>query len=104
MPRRRKRVMRDGPFLRELELVISPTVTIVHGDIIKIDGEHGLRFKFHSLVTNPANGIQWVDCFELEKSRTDRVYVCRAFRSFYPDRVRHIPKKRARRVSRTSTS
>ncbi len=70
MPRRRKRVMRDGPFIKELELVISPTVTVVHGDIIKIDGEHGLRFKFHSLVTNPATGVQWVDCFELEKSKT----------------------------------
>lgn len=97
---RRKKVSTVDPFVREDSLQISPTITIQRGDIIKIEGEHGLKFKFLSVVTNPRTGVIWVDCFELQKGGTEKAYICRAFRSFYPDRVRHIPKRR-KRVPRT---
>jgi hypothetical protein len=77
-------------FSRVPELTIGNR-TIVAGDIIKIEGEHGGRFKFHSLVTNTETGVQWVDCFEVHKS------VVSAWRSFRSDRIKLIPIKRGRR-------
>ncbi len=68
------------------------------GDIIKIQGEYGAKFKFDSLVTNKETGSQWIDCFELQKGLTS------CYRSFALDRVRRIPKKRGKRVNRTTTS
>jgi hypothetical protein len=68
------------------------------GDIIKIQGEYGMKFKFHSIVTNKETGAQWIDCFELQKGLTS------SYRSFALDRVRRIPKKRGKRVNRTTTS
>lgn len=68
------------------------------GDIIKIHGEHGAKFKFHSLVTNTETGSQWIDCFEIQKGLVS------SYRSFAIDKVKRIPKKRGRRVNRTATS
>jgi hypothetical protein len=65
--------------------------TVIAGDVIKIEGEHGGRFKFHSLVTNTETGSQWIDCFELHKN------VVSAWRSFRSDRIKLIPIKRGRR-------
>lgn len=72
--------------------------TISKGDIIKISGEHGLKFKFSAFTTNTETGSSWIDCFEL-----DRGAAC-SMRSFYVDRVKRIPKKRGKRVSRRSAS
>lgn len=94
---RRRRIKSQDPFIREDSLYVSPQVSIVTGDIIKIVGEHGRRFKFKNLVTNPANGVQWVDCFELQRDGKGGYIAC-AWRSFYPDRVKHIPAKRKRRA------
>ena len=94
---RRRKVIVCNRFIHENQFVVSPTLTISKGDIIKIKGEHGLKFRFHSLVTNPETGTQWVDCFELEKSGQDRTLHSRAWRSFYPDRVVVPPKKRTKR-------
>jgi hypothetical protein len=77
-------------FARESEITVGSR-TVVAGDIIKIDGEHGGRFKFHSLVTNTETGSQWIDCFELHKSTPS------AWRSFRSDRIKLIPIKRGRR-------
>lgn len=77
-------------FSREYELKIGNFI-IAAGDIIKIEGEHGGKFKFHSLVTNTENGLVWVDCFELHKASMG------AWRSFAPERVKRIPTKRGRR-------
>jgi hypothetical protein len=63
---------------------------ISRGDIIKIQGEHGVKFKFHSFVTNSVSGAQWIDCFEFVMGRSS------VFRSFSPDRVKRIPVKRKR--------
>ena len=80
-------------FSRESEFIVEG-FTIIQGEIIKIKGENGMKFRFHSLVTNDETGIQWIDCFEIERG------VVGAQRSFRPDRIKRIPKKRARRVNR----
>ncbi len=77
-------------FQREYELKIG-NFTIVPGDIIKIEGEHGGKFKFASVVTNTENGLVWVDCFEVHKASIG------TWRSFAPERVKRIPTKRGRR-------
>jgi hypothetical protein len=64
---------------------------VARGDFIKIVGEHGRKFKFHSLVTNKETGVQWIDCFEMHKAS---VSACRSFRS---DRIKLIPTKRGRK-------
>lgn len=92
---RKRKVKSQDPFIRQPYLVLSPQVKIVTGDTIKIVGEHGKRFKFENLVTNPANGVQWIDCFEMQKG-TGGVFIACAMRSFYPERVKHIPAKRKR--------
>jgi hypothetical protein len=67
---------------------------ILAGDIIKISGEYGARFKFVGVTTNEKTGATWVDCFEIIGT------VPSVFRSFKEDRVKRIPKKkrRAKRV------
>lgn len=64
------------------------------GEIIKINGEWGSRFKFVGVTTNTLTGSSWVDCFEIIGN------VPSVFRSFKQDRVKRIPKrgKRAKRV------
>jgi len=81
-----------SPFTREYEFQLGQ-FTIVRGDIIKIEGEHGVKFKFDAIVTDPRTGSMWVDCFELEKGLVSR------YRSFAIDRIKRIPKRR-KRVSR----
>lgn len=95
MGRRRKTIDND-PFIREDYYQVSSSIVIRQGDIFKVQGEWGGKFRFHSFVTNPKNGAQWVDCFELQKGQ-----VC-AWRSFRPERIKHIPKKRGKRVNRSN--
>jgi hypothetical protein len=64
---------------------------IVSGDLIKIHGEHGAKFRFSSLVTNKETGAVWIDCFEMDKAMAS------AWRSFRPDRIKLIPIKRSRK-------
>lgn len=71
--------------------------TIVQGDIIRITGEYGLKFKFDCIVTNTRNGAVWVDCYELDRGRV------RMLRAFTIDRIKRIPVRR-KRVSRTRPS
>lgn len=85
----------QSPFTREYELQVG-NFTISRGDIIKIEGEHGVKFKFDSLVTDPRTGSVWVDCFELEKGLVAK------YRSFATERVKRIPTRR-KRVNRTRT-
>ena len=93
---RRKKVKTNDPFVREESFVTEEGRTINKGDLIKIKGVWGTKFKFLNYVTNPKTGVSWIDCIELEKGMG-----C-GFRSFYPDRVKHIPKKRGKRVKRLS--
>jgi hypothetical protein len=98
MPRRKKIVeLEPTKFFRFPELSIDG-FTIEKGDIIKVQDEWGMRFKFDSLVTNIETGAQWVDCFEVYKARTG------VLRSFKIERIKRIPKRRGRRVKRGTTS
>lgn len=90
MGRKKLSNVKDSAFTREEQITVGNRV-IARGDIIKIDGEHGGKFKFHSLVTNTINGLQWIDCFELQKN------IVSGWRSFKPDRIKLIPIKRGRR-------
>ncbi len=86
-------VMND-PFIREYQMQYE-NFTIERGDLIKIVGEYGTRFKFESVTTNPKNGAIWVDCFETWRGRTG------AYRSFTIDRVKRIPKRRSRKAKKS---
>jgi len=81
--------MQETKFNRKYELQIGNFV-IAKGDIIKIEEEHGVKFKFDAVVTNTENGKVWVDCFEMQKATAT------AWRSFDPERVKRIPTKRER--------
>lgn len=80
----------ETKFSREYDIEVG-NFTVTKGDIIKIDGEHGVRFMFDSLVTNTETGNVWVDCFEMQKAKPS------IWRSFALDRVKRIPTKRGRR-------
>jgi hypothetical protein len=68
--------------------------TINAGDIVKIRGEYGIKFKFIGVTTNTLTGSTWVDCFEIFRGSAQQ------FRAFKQDRVKRIPQrgKRAKRV------
>lgn len=95
---RRKKNNSVDPFIREDSFVTVDGRTINKGDIIKIKGIWGTQFRFLNYVTNPKINVSWVDCIQLERG------VGCGFRSFYPERVKHIPKKRGKRVKRTRPS
>lgn len=80
-------------FVREDRVVVNG-FEIVRGDIIKVVGQYGTKFKFDSLVTNTETGAVWVDCFEVFRASAS------AYRSFRPEMVKRIPQrgKRAKRV------
>lgn len=64
-------------------------------EIIKIKGEYGAKFKFIEHVTRTDSGVEWIDCFELRGGA-----LC-GWRSFYPDRIKPLPKnirKRRKKV------
>jgi hypothetical protein len=79
------------PFDRVYEMKYENFI-IERGDLIKITGEYGTRFRFESITTNPKNGATWVDCFEMWRGRQG------AYRSFSIDRVKRIPKRRPRKA------
>jgi hypothetical protein len=84
-------VMTKDPFERVYEMPFG-NFTIERGDLIKVSGEYGTKFKFESVTTNPVNGATWVDCFETWRGRTG------AFRAFSIDRIKRIPKRRPRKA------
>ncbi len=90
MNKRRLAPIKETKFERIKEMQIG-TRTLISGEIIKIAGEYGSRFRFDSLVTNKETGSQWVDCFELSKG------VISGWRSFKSDRIRLMPIKRGKK-------
>jgi hypothetical protein len=93
-----KRITQQEPtptkFLREPEISIDG-FTISQGDLFKVKGEYGNKFKFLGLITNLETNSQWVDCFEVVRGQVG------ALRSFKSDRIKRIPQKgkRAKRVN-----
>lgn len=82
------------PLVREPQLTLPDGKVIVQGELFKVSGEYGLRFKFQSLTTNQITGAVWVDCFEVFRGRAG------AFRSFKSDRIKRIPKRRLKKVKK----
>lgn len=72
----------------------SGNFTIENGDLIKVVGEYGMRFKFVSVTTNTKTGAFWVDCHEVHRGQVG------AFRSFSVDRIKRIPKRRIKKVKK----
>ena len=96
--RRKKVAAKPTKFHREPEAVLPNGRTIERGDMLRVTGEHGLRFKFDSLVTNIETGAQWIDCFEVYKLRSG------ALRAFTADRIKPMPKRRRRRRASGTTN
>ena len=93
----KKKVVYLDRFERKSSMVTESGHEVSEGDLIKITGGYGATFKFKSLVKNPVNGVEWIDCFQMFKD------ISGPTRSFYPDRVKAV-KKRGKRVKRSSTS
>jgi hypothetical protein len=73
-------------FTREHSMLVNG-FEVVRGDIIKVSGEYGLKFKFDAVVTNTETGSVWVDCFEIFRGQSH------SYRSFALDKVKRIPQK-----------
>jgi hypothetical protein len=92
MGRRKRLVTPNGHLYERLpEYTLESGRTISQGEIIKIEGIWGTKFKFKEYVTRTDNGKQWIDCYEIEKGLS-----C-ALRSFYPERIKPIPIRRKRK-------
>jgi hypothetical protein len=81
-------------FNYDFTYVTTDGFTISKGDLIKIRGEYGVKFTFHSLTTNKVTGSEWIDCFEVSRGQVG------ALRSFRIERLKRIPTrgKRGKRV------
>jgi hypothetical protein len=89
MGRRKKYVSPIGnKFIRTPYYALDSGRVIEHGEIIKIHGEHGCKFRFLEHVVNSENNVEWIDCFELRQG------VVSGWRSFRCDRIKPLPKKR----------
>jgi hypothetical protein len=77
-------------FSRSSEMTLDGFM-IVRGDLLKVRGEHGAKFKFDSLTTNTDSGSYWVDCFEISRGQIGPL------RSFKADKIKRIPKKRVKK-------
>lgn len=93
MGRRKKSEVKESYFSTEPYMEVAG-FPIHAGEIIKVNGQWGAKFKFVGVTTNNLTGATWVDCFEIIGT------VPSVFRSFKIDQVRRIPKrgKRAKRV------
>jgi hypothetical protein len=86
-----KNTVVETEFFREDFIVLLTGAVLSKGEVFKVIGEHGSRFKFHSFVTNTRTKSQWIDCFQIRKG------VSCEYRSFRSDRIKLIPKKRGRK-------
>lgn len=89
MARRKKVVSPNEHLYARTPHYTTPEGRVIEqGEIIKIDGEWGGRFKFHEHVVRTDTGVEWIDCFEVVKGTTS------GWRSFRPERIRPLPRKR----------
>ena len=77
-------------FKRENSYTLADGKVVKRGQVIRISGEHGSRFRFHSYVTHTVSGAEWIDCFELQRG------VSSGWRSFRPERIKVIPIRKRR--------
>jgi hypothetical protein len=64
---------------------------VTKGDIIKITGVWGTKFKFVQHTINKHNGAEWFDCVELHNGQVGQTH------SYRTDRIKLMPKKRGPR-------
>jgi hypothetical protein len=90
---RRKKVVSPLAHLyhREPTYTTAEGRTIEPGEIIKIKGVWGSKFKFKEYVRRTDSDAEWIDCFELEKGQ-----LC-GHRSFRPELIKPLPKTRRKR-------
>ena len=95
-PLKKRNVVESAPtkFKHEPTYVTPDGFEINQGDLIKIKGEYGVKFKFKHITTNTDTGSFWIDCFEVARGQVG------AFRSFHVDKLKRVPQrgKRAKRV------
>lgn len=96
MPRRRKVAAKSSIFTTEPYMEVDG-FPIHGGDIIKVKGEYGTKFKFVGVTTNTETGASWVDCHEIFRGKAQQ------FRAFKQDRIKRVP-QRGRRAKRVSKS
>jgi hypothetical protein len=91
---RRKKVVVAPSGLTTVPYMEVNGFPIEAGDIVKVKGEYGVKFKFVGITTNERTGSEWVDCFEIFRGKAQQ------FRAFKEDRIKRIPQKgkRAKRV------
>jgi len=95
VPRRKPVISPNAHLYHRVPSYTMPDGRIIEKDeIIKIKGEHGGKFKFLEHVTRTDTGVEWIDCFEL------RGGVLCGWRSFYPDRIKPLPKNTRKRRKR----
>jgi len=90
---RRKKVVPPLAHLyqREPTFTTPEGRTVEPGEIIKIKGVWGTKFKFKEYVRRTDTGVDWIDCYEQERGQN-----C-GHRSFRTDRIKVLPKKRRKR-------
>lgn len=97
MARRKKTV---SPFAhlyhREPYYTLEGGRVIEKGEVIKIHGINATKFKFVEYVRRTDTGVEWIDCYELEKG------VMCGMRSFRPNRIKPLPKKRSKRTNKAA--
>jgi len=74
---------------------VSERRTLEPGDNIKITQVWGTRFRFVRHVYNPKTDTEWIDCIELHRGQPAQ------YRSFRPERIKVLPKKRKKKTSAT---
>lgn len=89
---RRKKVVgpNDHLYSRTPHYEMPDGRVIERGEIIKIDGEWGGKFRFHEHVVRTDSGIDWIDCFEMVKGQAS------GWRSFRTERIKPIPIRKRR--------
>lgn len=93
MARRKRVVLAETKFDRDYEYKFPNfNDTLKPGDLFKVRGEYGVKFKFACVVTNKETGAQWIDCFEV--NRGTKGLQAGVQRSFKFDRIKRIPRKR----------
>lgn len=84
-----------GPFthlyLYEDSYTMEGGRVIAHGEIIKIHGVNATKFRFKNYTKRLDTGVEWISCFELQRNQNG------IERSFRPDRIKPLPKKRGPR-------
>lgn len=97
---RRKKVVSPFAHLyhREPFFAIEGGRVIERGEVIKIKGVHGTKFMFKQYTRRNDTGIDWIDCYEL-----DRGTMC-GERSFRTDRIKPLPKTRRNKKIKNTDS